>query len=136
MLLLDLIEMYCEKDGDEYITHDHCFRVEPASEEALKSFEENCLKYGIEDRICAELLDFYRQSNSLFNFFSCDDETIFEWWQDSKELWLGNLDMDTFRYSAERRKYGIGAASNFSYGKEYEFDTLEDMIEAYVKGCS
>ena len=133
MQLLELIEKYCDKYGDEYVTHDHCFDIEPASEEVLNTFKEHCQKYGVDDSICAELLDFYKQSNSLFNYFVCDDETIFEWWQDSRELWLGNLDMDTFRYSSERKKYGIGDASDFSYGDEYEFDTLEEMLEAYFQ---
>ena len=134
MNLLDMIEKYCEKDGEEYITHDHYFAIKPASEEELRTFEKYCHKYGVEGSIAAELIDFYRQSNSLFGYVMCDDEIIFEWWQDSKELWLGNLHMDTFRYSAERKRYGIGDASHFSYGDEYEFDTLEGMIEAYLRG--
>lgn len=134
MMLLDLIEKYCEKDGDAYITHDHCFDITPATEEELKSFKKNCQKHGVEGGVVAELIAFYRQSNSLFNYFTCDDEMIFEWWQDRKELWLGNLDMDTFRYSADRKKYGIGDASDFAYGEEYEFDILEEMIEAYLRG--
>ena len=104
MNLLDMIEKYCEKDGEEYITHDHYFAIKPASEEKLRIFEKYCHKYGVEGSIAAELIDFYRQSNSLFGYAMCDDEIIFEWWQDSKELWLGNLHMDTFRYSAEKKK--------------------------------
>ena len=133
MKLLELIEKYCDKDGDEYITHGHYFDIKPASNEELKVFEIHCRKYGVEDSIINELLDFYKQSNSLFNYFTCADETIFEWWQDSKELWLGNLDMDTFRYSAKREKYSIGDASEFSYGEECEFDTFEEMLEAYLQ---
>ena len=79
-----------------------------------------------------DTIDFRKDLSDLYKI--CDDEIIFEWWQDSKELWLGNLDMDTFRYSAERKRYGIGDASHFSYGDEYEFDTLEGMIEAYLRG--
>ena len=134
MKLVELLEKYCEKYDDEYITHDHYFDIVPASEEELKTFEEHCHKYGVDDAVCAELLDFYRQSNSLFNYFTCDGETIFEFWQDSGELWLGNLDMDMFRYYEKRKKYGIGDASEFSYSEEHEFDTLEEMIEAYLRG--
>lgn len=133
MILIDLIEKYCEKDGDAYIIHDHYFDIEPASEEQIKVFENRCREYGVEDEACAELVAFYRQSNSLFNYFACDDEAIFEWWNENKELWLGNVDKDTFRYSAERKKYGIGDASDFSYGDECEFNTLEEMIEGYLK---
>ena len=45
MKLVELLEKYCEKYDDEYITHDHCFDIVPASEEELKTFEEHCHKY-------------------------------------------------------------------------------------------
>ena len=104
MILLDLMEKYCERDGEEYITLDHCFDIKPASEEEYKTFAKRCHQYGAEGSLVSELRNFYRQTKSLFGYVTCDDEIIFEWWQDSKELWLGNLHMDTFRYSAEKKK--------------------------------
>ncbi len=62
-----------------------------------------------------------------FDFHRCDDEILFEWWNESKELWLGQHDDDILRWT--NGKYCLGNASNVSYSEKYEFSTLIALFE-------
>lgn len=67
-----------------------------------------------------------------FSLHRCDDEILFEWWEDDRELWLGQRDCDVLRWADG--KFCLSDASNISYGEEYEFPTLVDLLEAAFKG--
>ena len=82
-----------------------------------------------------ELIEFYKIANeydydSIFGFHSCDDIILFKWWNDS-ELWLSQKHMDTIRW--KDAKFCLGDAGSVSYSKEFEFDSLLDLIEASAK---
>ena len=104
----------------------------PATEEKLAKFIANCQKRNIPQAIQDELAAFYSVHESVLHYFECDDDTIFRWLDDGRDcLWLGQKDMDTFRYIVSTNKYTIGDASNASYGDKYEFGTLYDMLKGY-----
>jgi len=65
-----------------------------------------------------------------FDFHRCDDIILFEWW-DQQELWLGQRDMDTLRWT--NLGFCLGDASNVSYGQDYQFPTLLQLIEKGLK---
>lgn len=106
------------------------FEIIPANNEEIASFRKNCESHNVPAKIENELTAYYRQNNNFFNYFSCDDLSIFEWWDERKELWLGCVDMDVFRYCSGIGKYTIGDVGDVSYGDKYEFDSIEDMLNA------
>ena len=132
-----LYEKYCQKESDQqyYCVKDcRTYRIIPAAEAELTAFRANCIARNVPEETTEELLAYYRQNNNFLNDFSCDDIGIFEWWDDYRELWLGSLDTDVFRFCADSGKYTIGDGGNVSYGEAYEFDTLEQMLEAHFQG--
>ena len=132
MTVKELFEKYCGKWGDEYICNGHCVTLDPASEEELEAFRNLCKEYKVPQNIAEEIEDYYRQTNSLFNYFTCDDSEQFAWWEDDtqRSIWLGCLDDVTFVYNDITHKYAIGEAGSSVYGK---YDTLMEMLEAYLK---
>ena len=106
----------------------------PATKEKLAKFIAHCEKRNIPQAIQDELVEFYKVQESFLSktAFVCDDESIFYWFDDEHDcLRLGQKDMDTFRCIISTHKFTIGDASNVSYGEEYEFDTLYDMLKGY-----
>lgn len=133
MTVKELFEKYCEKLGEnEYVVHGACRKLCPATEPELEAFKNMCEEYHVEQRIMEELLDYYRQTNSFFGYHKCDDESLFEWWEDDEQrsIWLGNLNMDCFIYDDLDHKYGIGYAGDKELGA---YDTVMEMLEAYLK---
>lgn len=104
----------------------------PAGENSLAEFYRQMSKRNIPSHVIDQLTEFYKISNGIpcldgFDFHRCDDEILFEWWEDSKELWLGQRDNDVLRWTND--KYCLGDASNVSYSEEYEFSTLVELLE-------
>jgi hypothetical protein len=71
----------------------------PAGEEQIHEFTEKCTLRSVPVSVQEQLVEFYRITNGVpclngFEFHKIDDETIFEWWDDNKELWLGTKDDD------------------------------------------
>ena len=52
-------------------------------------------------------------------------------WRNDRELWLSQKHMGTIRW--KDGKFCLGDAGSVSYSKEFEFDSLLDLIEASVK---
>ena len=131
MFVKELYAKYCKKYDDRYICRGHLVSLVPATEEQLKSFTALCREYKVEQHIVDELVEYYKQANKLFNH-SCDDPILFEWWEDDeqKSIWLGGLDCDSFVYDDLLHKYAIGIAGGNDFG---EYDTLMEMLEAYLK---
>jgi hypothetical protein len=104
----------------------------PASESMIFDFRKQLSALDIPLPVVEELCDFYTLTNGIpcldgFDFHSCDDEIIFEWWADAKELWLGQRDDDVFRWT--NGKYCFGDASNVKYSTECGFDNLIELLK-------
>ena len=134
MTVKELFDKYCKVENDgEYIVHGATFTLKPATDEELDRFKKLCAEYNVEQRIVEELTDYYSQNNNFFDYFICDDRALFEWWGDDgqRSIWLGCLDDDDcFIYDDIDHKYGIGFAGSKDIG---EYDTLMEMLEAYLK---
>jgi len=112
---------------------DMTYGVLPATNIQLEVFRTNAKRYGVKDSVIEELLSLYQVANKLdfeviLGFHSCDDEIIFEWWNEGV-LWLGQRDFNTIRWVND--KYCLGDAGDYSYSKKNEYDTLEEL----VRGC-
>ncbi len=118
---------------NKYNDEDYEYDCEPATEEQLQTFQKNCKTYNVPSAITEELLEYYKLNNNFFEYFECDDITIFEWYEDGC-LWLGQRDLWTFRCLIDKHKYAIGDAGDESFGNDYEFDTIEEMLEAFLSG--
>ncbi|AMR28746.1 hypothetical protein A0257_17675 [Hymenobacter psoromatis] len=106
------------------------YLIQPASELALATFEQQAIAQGVPPEVTQQLADFYQVANAFsyefcLGFFSCDDVVLFEWWP-QKELWLSLSHMDVIRWSAG--KFCVGDASNVSYSPADEYDTLLDLL--------
>ena len=132
MTVKELFEKYCAKEGSDYICHGRCFELTPATEEEIQAFRNLCDEHGVDKRIVSELEEYYRQNNSFFDYFKCDDESLFEWWEDDgqRSIWLGCIDDDCFIYDDLTHNYAMGFAGGHDIG---EYDTLMEMLEAYLK---
>ncbi len=111
-------------------------RIVPADENLLADFGRRADERGVPDSVVGQLVEFYRISNGTpcfdgFSLHRCDDEILFEWWESDRTLWLGQRDCDVLRWA--NSKFCLGDASNISYGEEYEFPTLVDLLEAAYK---
>lgn len=111
-------------------------KIIPADENLLADFCRRAAESGVPDSVVGELVEFYRISNGTpcfdgFSLHRCDDEILFEWWEDVRELWLGQRDCDVLRWADG--KFCLGDASNVSYGEEYEFPILVGLLEAAYK---
>ncbi|MDJ0365074.1 hypothetical protein QMK33_07910 [Hymenobacter sp. H14-R3] len=109
------------------------YPLQPASQQALATFEQRAIARGVPTGVTQQLVAFYQVANAFFydsclGFFTCDDELIFEWWE-AKELWLSLMHMDVIRWSGG--KFCVGDASNVSYSPAHEHDTLL----ALLTGC-
>jgi hypothetical protein len=109
--------------------------MQPATPKQIKTFEANAIKYNVPQQVIDELKQLYKVANEfeydiVIGFFSCDDEIIFEWWND-KELWLGQMDLYVIRWA--NNKFCLGDASNVSFSEEYEFETIADLLNGCVK---
>ena len=118
---------------DQY--NDECYKYscEPATEAQIQIFVENCKTHVVPADIINELVEYYKLNNNFFKYFICDDLLIFEWY-DQGCLWLGQRDLWSFRCLVDKHKYAIGDAGNDSFGEDYEFDTIEEMLHAFLSG--
>lgn len=107
----------------------------PATEKQISGFIENCKVQNVPAVACEQLLEFYRITNGVpclngFIFHQCDDDIIFEWWDDD-ELWLGACNDDVLRWTDN--EFCLGDASNASYTHKHKFDTLADLLKFAIK---
>lgn len=110
------------------------YKIEPATQQQIDVFTQRALSNGLNDLAINQLVEFYEVANAyscemMLQFHSCDDLILFEWWH-HKELWLGQRDFYTIRWA--NGKFCMGDASNVSFSKEEEFETLMEFIEYYV----
>lgn len=90
-------------------------KIVPADENSLTDFCSRATERGVPDSVIGQLVEFYRISNGTpcfdgFSLHRCDDEILFEWWKDERELWLGQRDCDVLHW--RDGKFCLGDASN------------------------
>lgn len=117
------------------LPRDMTYAVLPATNIQLEIFRTNAKRYGVKDSVIEELLSLYQVANKLdfeviLGFHSCDDEIIFEWWNEGV-LWLGQRDFNTIRWVND--KYCLGDAGDYSYSKKNEYETLEELVRGCIK---
>lgn len=117
------------------IDDDSYYPIKPATKEQIDLFTNRATENKIELNVVKQLVDLYSVADSFYyeiviGFHSCDDLTIFEWWNE-KELWLGQRDFNTLRWVDG--KFCLGDASSISFSDEYKFDTLIELIEGCIK---
>ena len=105
---------------------------EPSTKTQIEIFIKNAQKRQIPQSVTDELISLYKIADSyeaiaLIGFHSCDDEILWEWWDDSKEMWLSQRDDTTIRWT--NGKFCLGDASNVSFSSEYEYNSLNELLE-------
>ncbi len=106
-------------------------RFVPATTEELNIFIGTAISREVPEYVITQLTDFYSVTNGyaynvIINFFECTDLTIYEWWEDG-DLWLGQRDFNTLRWS--KGKFSLGDAGSASFDETCEADTLIGLIE-------
>ncbi len=101
----------------------------PANEVEIKIFTERLEKFGVPRDQIESIISLYEYSREVQPMVhAIDDEAIFEW-KEEWELWLGQQDMDIFRWKDGR--FHLWDASNVNYGDEY---VTEDYYSILKKG--
>ena len=105
---------------------------EPSIKSQIETFIKNAQKRQIPQSVTDELICLYKIADSyeaiaLIRFHNCDDEILWEWWDDSKEIWLSQRDDTTIRWTND--KFCLGDPSNVSFSSEYEFNSLKELLE-------
>ncbi|NME70226.1 hypothetical protein [Flammeovirga aprica] len=113
---------------------DFGYNLIPANDLELETFKATLIKYNIPVKVISELGNFYRVSNGIpcldIDFHDCLSECIFDFWEEEKSLWLGQRDSDTLRWIDN--KFCIGTSSEISYSKDYEFQSLYEMLDKVI----
>ena len=83
-----------------------------------------------------QLLDFYSIVDGIpclnsLDIHRCDDLILFEWWE-QQELWLGQRDFYTVRWSSAKKRFCIGDAGNVSFSKSDEYRTFAGALHYVV----
>ena len=111
------------------------YKIKPATKQQIDIFFERASENGVDTKVIKQLVDLYEVADFFYyeiiiGFHHCEDLTIFEWWN-NKELWLGQRDFNTLRWT--NSKFCLGDASTISFSEEYQFDTLIELIEGCIK---
>ncbi|MCL2032698.1 MAG: hypothetical protein FWH45_00220 [Methanomassiliicoccaceae archaeon] len=106
--------------------------IRPADKTAIDILKRRTAERNIPAEVTEQLVEFYMITNGVpcldsFELHACDDEMIFEWWEYG-ELWIARRDMDVLRWAGGI--FCLGDASNVSFGAEYEFGSLAELLEA------
>ena len=112
------------------------YEVLPATSEQIEAFTKIATEKQVPKSVITQLTELYEVANNynyeiIMAFHCCTDEIIFEFWDNERELWLGQRDYNMLRWTDG--KFCLGDASNASFGEEYEAETLIQLIEICVK---
>jgi hypothetical protein len=107
----------------------------PASESSLNLFAARASARNVPHDVVAQLTDFYSVVDGVPSLDSLAihgsaDLVIFDWW-DQRELWLGQRDLYTLRWSRDR--YCIGDAANVSHSPSDEYLTFAEALCQLVR---
>jgi hypothetical protein len=111
---------------------DYDKEMKPASDEMLRDFEQRAKKRNVPDAVINELTAFYKITNGVpclngFRFHQCDDDILFEWWDNDAELWLGQCNDDVLRWTGNKFCFGNTGDDGYSY--DDAFDTLAELLK-------
>ena len=111
------------------------YDIKPATKAQIDIFTQRAIDNEVDTTVIEQLVNLYEVADffyyeTVIGFHHCYDPIIFEWWED-RELWLGQKDFYTLRWTSE--KFCLGDAGNISFSDEYEFDTLIELIEGCIK---
>jgi hypothetical protein len=111
--------------------------MKPASEESLNVFRRRAGEHGIPQDVVSQLADFYSITDGVpcldsLDIHRCADLILFEWW-DQQELWLGQRDFYTLRWSQAKVRFCVGDAGNVSFSESDEYRTFAEALRHMVK---
>src|SRR5262245_40515987 len=111
--------------------------MEPASEASLELFRARTAERKVPRDVVAQLVEFYSVLDGVpcldsLAIHPCADLILFEWW-DQQELWLGQRDFYTLRWSQAKDRFCIGDASNVSFSASDEYRTFAEALRQMVK---
>jgi hypothetical protein len=111
------------------------YKIQPATNEQIQHFKTKAIERQVGQEVIAQLVELYEIADNFYceivlGFHSCADDMIFEWW-DEKELWLGQRDFNTIRWTTG--KFCLGDAASISYSADYEHDILVGLIECCIR---
>ena len=111
--------------------------MEPASTTSLILFTTRASERKVPREVVAQLTDFYSIVDGVpclnsVDIHRCADLIIFEWW-DKQELWLGQRDLYTLRWSWSKDRFCLGDAGNVSFSQEDEYPTFAEALRHLVK---
>jgi hypothetical protein len=114
--------------GEDYV-------IKPATKEQIDIFVHRAIENEVDTKVIRQLVDLYEVADFFYyeiiiGFHRCDDPVVFDWWED-KELWLGQRDFNTLRWTGG--KFCLGEACMVSFSDECRFDTLIELIEGCIR---
>ena len=111
--------------------------IKPADENLLNVFKERLRERKVPAKVAEQLANFYSVVDGVpcldsLDIHRCEDLVIFEWW-DQQELWLGQRDFYTLRWSSAKERFCIGDAGNVSFSASDEYRTFIEALRRMVK---
>lgn len=109
----------------------------PATQAQLKVFKARAVERDIPGAVVTQLVDFYSIANGVpcldsLDIHACDDLILFEWWN-QQELWLGQRDYYTLRWSASKNRFCIGDAGDVSFSGRDEYTAFAEALRYLVR---
>jgi hypothetical protein len=111
--------------------------MKPASKRSRNLFRSRADERKVPHAVITQLADFYSITDGVpcldsLEIHRCDDLILFEWW-DQQELWLGQRDFYTLRWSLSKKRFCIGDAGNVSFSESEEYRTFAEALRHMVK---
>ena len=111
--------------------------MKPASDTSLNLFRARTAEREIPHDVVTQLTNFYLIVDGIpclnsLDIHRCTDLILFEWWG-QQELWLGQRDFHTLRWSCQKAKFCIGDASNVSFSASDEYGDFAEALRHMVK---
>jgi hypothetical protein len=111
--------------------------MKPASEASLELFRTRAREREIPEDVIRQLVDFHSVIDGVpcldsLDIHRCDDLILFEWW-DQQELWLGQRDFYTLRWSMSKMRFCIGDASTVSFSENDEYAAFAEALRHLVR---
>jgi hypothetical protein len=115
---------------------EYALAIKPASESSLEVFKTRAKERMVPQDVVKQLIEFYSLVDGVpcldsLDVHRCDDLVIFESWNE-QELWLGQRDFYTLRWSSTRNRFCIGDAGNVSFSASDEYSTFVEALRRLV----
>lgn len=111
--------------------------MKSASQSSLNLFRSRATERKVPIEVVNQLANFYSNVDGVpcldsLDIHRCDDLILFEWW-DQQELWLGQRDFYTLRWSSSKERFCIGDAGNVSFSESDEYRSFAEALRHMVK---